>query len=325
LLGDNNSEGEGSVVSDTTDTTSSTVDTVFNKFKDKSNEEIDKYFYEKKKLDRTRDEDHEANSPCSDIDLFLDRSETIDDVHENRSKALEDRKELVKEFIDIYRSEKKDNENNADKSPVESPDSKNSNQENTSRKREEEHSDSELDKSGTKRDELDSTASDTGNPIAEADSPTADTANPTAEGGYSTASDVGNHPTAEADSTAFDTGNPTAGLAASDTGNPTAGLAASDTGNPTTEADTARLPGEGGDSLGGKANSSSDNKRKREDLEEDLKDSNAKDSEDLKDSNAKDSSDANSNSNIQPSKKFPQDSSDITGDTEPFDFFGDDC
>jgi NADH-ubiquinone oxidoreductase chain 5 len=106
----NNDNGDSNYESDASSdsaTTSSSINTVFNKLKDKSDEEINQYFEDKqRKLDRTRDQEQANNSPISDFDYVDEIADQIDAKHEDRSKALQDRKEIVKEYVDAYRNDR---------------------------------------------------------------------------------------------------------------------------------------------------------------------------------------------------------------------------
>ena len=140
--GDNDDQDDDDDFSYETDTTSTPCNELVETFKDKSDEEIDQYFIQKKEeLDRIRDEKY-ANPDIP--------NEQADAEHADKSWALEDRWENTKELVRATREENMGNSNENNISP-ETPEG--------AVLRTREHS--ELDSSGTKsEDEGDSQPSE---------------------------------------------------------------------------------------------------------------------------------------------------------------------
>jgi hypothetical protein len=118
--GSNNGLDNGPNNDYASDSSSSSVNEVFNSLKDASTPEFDAYFEEKqKKFDDTKNEHISENRETEDSDREYDsadeglgsefnyRDDTIMDIHSARTKNLEDRKEIVHEMREEYKSNNK--------------------------------------------------------------------------------------------------------------------------------------------------------------------------------------------------------------------------
>ena len=90
---DNNNNSDSDDNGDNASVASTSVSSVYSKFKGKSEEERNKYFYDKQdRINKTRDEQHCDLDEDRDMNNYNELDRDVDKLHADKSKALADRK-----------------------------------------------------------------------------------------------------------------------------------------------------------------------------------------------------------------------------------------